>query len=129
MIDDNSNIEETNPEENVLLPEIELPETIEETIVEPIIETVEIKPKAKGRPKESKDKIPRSKRKVVIKEEHIVQEMPRVLPDSIPIPIETNNINKYALMLELLHEQKQNRINSKSEMYRSWFRRYTKNIK
>ena len=123
MIDDNSNIAETNPEENVLLPEIELPETIEETIVEPIIETVEIKPKAKGRPKESKDKIPRPKRKVVIKEEPIIQELPRVLPDSLPIPIETNNINKYALMLELLHEQKQNRINNKSEMYRSWFRR------
>ena len=123
MIDDNSNIEETNPEENVLLPEIELPETIEETIEEPIIETVEIKPKAKGRPKESKDKIPRPKRKVVIKEEPTVQELPRVLPDSLPIPIATNNINKYALMLELLHEQKQNRINNKSEMYRSWFRR------
>ena len=123
MIDDNSNIAEITPEENVLLPEIELPETIEETIVEPIIETVEIKPKAKGRPKESKDKIPRPKRKVVIKEEPVVQELPRVLPDSLPIPIETNNINKYALMLELLHEQKQNRINNKSEMYRSWFRR------
>ena len=123
MIDDNSNIEEINPEENVLLPEIELPETIEETIEEPSIETVEIKPKAKGRPKESKDKIPRPKRKVVIKEESVVQELPRVLPDSLLIPIETNNINKYALMLELLHEQKQTRINNKSEMYRSWFRR------
>ena len=124
MIDDNSNIEEITPEENVLLPGIELPVEIpEETVVEPIIETVEIKPKAKGRPKESKDKIPRPKRKVVIKEEPIIQEMPRVLPDSLPIPIETNNINKYALMLELLHEQKQNRINNKSEMYRSWFRR------
>ena len=124
MIDDNSNIEETNPDQNVLLPEIELPVEIpEETIIEPIIETVEIKPKAKGRPKESKDKIPRPKRKVVIKEETIVQELPRVLPDSLPIPIETNNINKYALMLELLHEQKQTRINNKSEMYRSWFRR------
>ena len=124
MIDDNSNIAEITPEENVLLPEIELPVEIpEETILEPIIETVEIKPKAKGRPKESKDKIPRPKRKVVIKEEPIIQEMPRVLPDSIPIPIETNNINKYALMLELLHEQKQNRINNKSELYRSWFRR------
>ena len=123
MIDDNSNIEEITPDQNVLLPEIELPETIEETIIEPIIETVEIKPKAKGRPKESKDKIPRPKRKVVIKEEPIIQELPRVLPDSLPIPIETNNINKYALMLELLHDQKQTRINNKSEMYRSWFRR------
>ena len=124
MIDDNSIIEEITPDQNVILPEIELPVEIpEETIIEPIIETVEIKPKAKGRPKESKDKIPRPKRKVVIKEEPIVQEMPRILPDSIPIPIETNNINKYALMLELLHEQKQNRINNKSEMYRSWFRR------
>ena len=124
MIDDNSIIEEITPDQNVILPEIELPVEIpEETIVEPIIETLEIKPKAKGRPKESKDKIPRPKRKVVIKEEPIVQEMPRILPDSIPIPIETNNINKYALMLELLHEQKQNRINNKSEMYRSWFRR------
>ena len=124
MIDDNSIIEEITPEENVLLPEIELPVEIpEETIVEPIIETIEIKPKAKGRPKESKDKIPRPKRKVVIKEENIVQELPRVLPDSLPIPIETNNINKYALMLELLHDQKQTRINNKSEMYRSWFRR------
>ena len=124
MIDDNSKIEEITPEENVLLPQIELPVEIpEETIEEPIAETVEIKPKAKGRPKESKDKIPRPKRKVVIKEEPIVQELPRVLPDSLPIPIETNNINKYALMLELLHEQKQTRINNKSEMYRSWFRR------
>ena len=124
MIDDNSNIAEITSEENVLIPEIELPVEIpEETIVEPIIETVEIKPKAKGRPKESKDKIPRPKRKVVIKEEPIIQEMPRVLPDSIPIPMESNNINKYALMLELLHEQKQNKINNKSEMYRSWFRR------
>ena len=124
MIDDNSNIEETNPDQNVLLPEIELPVEIpEETIIEPIIETVEIKPKAKGRPKESKDKIPRPKRKVVIKEEPIIQELPRALPDSIPIPMETTNINKYALMLELLHEQKQTRINNKSEMYRSWFRR------
>ena len=124
MIDDNSNIAEIIPEENVLIIETEPPvETPEETVVEPIIETVEIKPKAKGRPKESKDKIPRPKRKVVIKEENIVQELPRVLPDSLPIPIATNNINKYALMLELLHEQKQTRINNKSEMYRSWFRR------
>ena len=123
MIDDNSIIEEITPDQKVLLPEIELPETIEETIVEPIIEIVEIKPKAKGRPKEPKDKIPRPKRKVVIKEEPIIQELPRVLPDSIPIPMESNNINKYALMLELLHEQKQTRINNKSEMYRSWFRR------
>ena len=124
MIDDNSNIAEITPDQNVILPEIELPVEIpEETIIEPIIETVEIKPKAKGRPKESKDKIPRPKRKVVIKEENIVQELPRVLPDSLPIPIETNNINKYALMLELLHDQKQTRINNKSEMYRSWFRR------
>ena len=124
MIDDNSTIEEITPEQNVLLPEIELPVEIpEETIEEPIIETVEIKPKAKGRPKESKDKIPRPKRKVVIKEEPIIQELPRVLPDSLPIPVETNNINKYALMLELLHEQKQTRINNKSEMYRSWLRR------
>ena len=124
MIDDNSNIAEITLEENVLIPEIELPVEIpEETIEEPIIETVEIKPKAKGRPKESKDKIPRPKRKVVIKEEPIIQDLPRVLPDSLPIPIETNNINKYALMLELLHEQKQTRINNKSEMYRSWFRR------
>ena len=120
MIDGNSNIEEITPEqEDVLLPEIE----IEETIEEPIAETVEIKPKAKGRPKESKDKIPRPKRKVIIKEEPIIQELPRVIPDSLPIPMESNNINKYALMLELLHEQKQNRINNKSEMYRSWFRR------
>ena len=124
MIDDNSNIEEITLEENVLIPKIELPVEIpEETIIEPILETVEIKPKAKGRPKESKDKIPRPKRKVVIKEEPVVQELPRVLPDSIPIPIETNNINKYALMLELLHDQKQTRINNKSEKYRSWFRR------
>ena len=124
MIDDNSNIAEITPEENVLLPEIELPVKIpEETIIEPIIETVEIKPRAEGRPKESKDKIPRPKRKVIIKEESVVQELPRVLPDSLPIPIETNNINKYALMLKLLHEQKQTRINNKSEMYRSWFRR------
>ena len=124
MIDDNSNIEEITPEQDVLLPEIEIPIEIPETrIEEPIVETIEIKPKAKGRPKESKDKIPRPKRKVVIKEESVVQELPRVLPDSLPIPIETNNINKYALMLELLHEQKQTRINNKSEMYRSWFRR------
>ena len=124
MIDDNSKIAEITPEQNVLIPEIELPvETPEEMIVEQIIETFEIKPKAKGRPKESKDKIPRPKRKVVIKEEPIVQELPLVLPDSLPIPIETNNISKYALMLELLHEQKQTRINNKSEMYRSWFRR------
>ena len=124
MIDDNSNIAEIIPGENVLITETEPPvETPEETIIKPIIETVEIKPKAKGRPKESKDKIPRPKRKVVIKEENIVQELPRVLPDSLPIPIETNNINKYALMLELLHDQKQTRINNKSEMYRSWFRR------
>ena len=124
MIDDNSNIAEITPEENVLIPETEPHvETPEETVVEQILETVEIKPKAKGWPKESKDKIPRPKRKVVIKEEPIIQELPRVMPDSIPIPMESNNINKYALMLELLHEQKQNRINNKSEMYRSWFRR------
>ena len=95
---------------------------IEETI--PIIKS-KAKSRPKGRPKESKDKAPRPKRKVVIKEEpiEIIPELPRALPDSIPIPIETNNINKYALMLELLHEQKQNRTNNKSEMYRSWFRR------
>ena len=123
MIDGNSDIEEITPEQNVLLPAVEIPvEILEETIEEPIAETVEIKPKAKGRPKESKE-IPRPKRKVIIKEEPIIQELPRVLPDSIPIPTETNNINKYALMVELLHERKQNRINKKSEMYRSWFRR------
>ena len=48
MIDDNSNIAEITPEENVLIPEIELPVEIpEETIIEPIIKTVEI-PQCKG---------------------------------------------------------------------------------
>ena len=49
MID--SNIENIPEQEDVLLPEIEIPIEISETIEELIAETVEIKPKAKGRPK------------------------------------------------------------------------------
>ena len=116
MADDNSDEIIINEE---IIPEI----PIEEIIPETIIEEVKIKPKAKGRPKESKDKLPRPKRKVVIKEEPIEIELPRAIEHSIPIPAEANNINKYALMLELLHQQKQTRLNNKSEMYKSWFRR------
>ena len=102
MIDDNSNNSESIPKQEELLSEIPLEVIIPGTpIDEPIEETIPIKPKAKGRPKESKDKAPRPKRKVVIEEEpiEITPELPRALPDSIPIPTESNNINKYALML------------------------------
>ena len=127
MIDGNSNNSEVIPDQEEEIPEV----PIEEINIEPIAEIIEeitikeedpIPKKKPGRPKEAKDKKPRPKRKVVIKEEpiKIQEELPRVLEDSLPIPSEPTT-DKYALMLKLLHDQQQSRKNNKTELWKSWF--------
>ena len=106
------------------LPEEAIPEppSIEEIIAEP----VEVKPKKKGRPKGAADKKPRPPRKkVVVQEEavdeiEIVNDLPRALPDSLPIPTEANT-DKAALMLQLLQRQAHQRKNAKAQLWKSWF--------
>ena len=115
----NNDNSEIITEETQVIPEIPI-----ETLVEEEIVPEKPKAKAKGRPKNSRDVKPRPKRKVVIKEEPIEpEELPRALQGSQPIPEEANEIDKYALMLQLLHRQKQQRLQNKSDFYKSWFTR------
>ena len=110
MSDDNSELKDEFPE---------VPVTDKEEIT---IKEDAPQPKRKpGRPKEAKDKKPRFKRKVVIKEEPIeIEELPRAINDSLPIPSEPTT-DKYALMLKLLQDQAQTRKNKKAELWKSWF--------
>jgi hypothetical protein len=89
----------------------------EEITIEEIVKE-EVLVKKPGRPKASKDKIPRPKRKPVIKEVEV--EIPRAIENSLPIP-ENPTTDKYILMLELLNRQAYNRKNNKTDLWKSWF--------
>ncbi len=131
MEDDNcKNIETID--ENI---EEEEPAIEELPVEEPTIEipTEEVKPTPKkraGRPSGSKDKVPRPKRKTtaVVKEEPLyvestiesIQEMPRALEGSLPIPPPTES-EKAALMFHLLTQHAKGRKSAKQELWRSWF--------
>ena len=118
---DNSKIEEVIPETSIPEVPIELPVEVPDA---PPQEAEEA-PKKKGRPKGAADKKPRpARKKVVVQEEFIEEEkeneLPRPLPDSLPIPREATS-DKAALMLELLQRQAQQRKNAKTQLWRSWF--------
>ena len=119
----NNDNSEIITEETQVIPEIPIEPQVEEAPVEEEVVQPKVVPKAKGRPKNSKDVKPRPSRKVVIKEEPVEPELPRALQGSQPIPEEANEIDKYALMLQLLHRQKTQRLQNKSDLYRSWFTR------
>ena len=126
MVDENLSVEEVEPEiieipeeKNIDLEKEEISETkFEEKKEEP--------PKKKpGRPKDSKDVKPRPSRKIHKKEEPvedpiIKEELPRAIPDSLPIPEEPET-DKAALMLELLRRQTQIRKKQKEALWKSWF--------
>ena len=117
---------ETNTSEIIPEPIEGIPvEAVEEPKPEPEVpEVKEETPQAKrkpGRPSGAKDKVPRPKSKVIIKEEPIeVKELPRVLESSLPIPTEPET-DKAALMLKLLNHQAQLRKNAKTELWERWF--------
>ena len=118
---DNSKIEEVIPETSI--PEIPIELPVEVPDAPP--QEAEEAPKKKGRPKGAADKKPRpARKKVVVQEEFIEEEkeneLPRPLPDSLPIPREATS-DKAALMLELLQRQAQQRKNAKTQLWRSWF--------
>ena len=118
---DNSKIEEVIPETSIPEVPIELPVEVPDAASQEAEEA----PKKKGRPKGAADKKPRpARKKVVVQEEFIEEEkeneLPRPLPDSLPIPREATS-DKAALMLELLQRQAQQRKNAKTQLWRSWF--------
>jgi hypothetical protein len=127
MGDENTEPPKIEEEESAKIEEIpvELPE---EAIPEPpIIEEIVAdgaKPKKKGRPKGSADKKPRPPRKKVVVHEEPIDEkendLPRALPDSLPIPTEAKT-DKAALMLELLQRQAHARKRQKADLWKSWF--------
>ena len=118
---------ETDPPETTI-PEIPIELPVEATKQPIDTETaVQEKPtaKKKGRPKGAADRKPRPPRKKVVVQEEFIEEekeneLPRPLPDSLPIPREATS-DKAALMLELLQRQAQQRKNAKTQLWRSWF--------
>ena len=98
----------------------------------PQVETVKEPPTPRkaGRPKGSKDTRPRttkSKAKVVsvaTEDESVdkenIPELPRVLPNSHPIPISGHD-NRSRLMLDMLARQAHERKTRKSDLWKSWF--------
>ena len=119
METENDKIEEIILENNNENNETVIEEEIEIT-PEPEIKEVEPKPKKKaGRPPESKDKKQRPPRKKVVIEEEPV-ELPRAIPDSLPIPQYPEDDNA-TIMLKLLQHQAQIRKNKKTDLWRSWF--------
>ena len=110
--------ETTIPEIPIELP-TEAPDTAPQEVEEPPA------PKKKGRPKGAADKKPRPARKKVVVQEEVIEEekeneLPRALPDSLPIPREATT-DKAALMLELLQRQAMQRKNAKAQLWKSWF--------
>ena len=122
-----SNIDETT---SVQLEE----EVAEEASEEPEPPEEEPKPKRKpGRPAGSKDIAPRKRRAKVtqVKVEQEPEsaeepaepeqpELPRVLPQSRPIPEKAYDATS-ARMLELLHQQTHARKQRKVDLWKSWF--------
>ena len=120
-------IEENTPEvvETIELntPEKDKIETVEIIEHNENVEPQDNKPEPKkaGRPKGGKDKNPRPSRKKQVQIEEVPEEeLPRALPDSLPIPQPTES-DKAALMLELLRRQAQMRKNQKQQLWKSWF--------
>ena len=127
---DNPKIEEAIPPQGeTTIPEIPI-EIVVEATEQPvdIITEIDKKPAAKkkaGRPKGAADRKPRPARKKVIVQEQLIaeeeeSELPRALPDSLPIPREATS-DKAALMLELLQRQAMQRKNAKAQLWKSWF--------
>ena len=96
-------------------------EAAEPPVEEPLVEAPQ--PKRKGRPVgaktcEEKRGKPRAPRKARIAEapvEVIPADLPRVVPDSKPIPSDNE------LILELLRQQASQRKNRKHDLWKSWF--------
>ena len=134
--------ENSVPEENVqetIVPEelTKLSPSVEE---DPQVETVKEPPTPRkaGRPKGSKDTKPRTTKKTKIvsvatedespalaqstvsvdKETPI--ELPRVLPNSHPIPL-TSYDDRSRIMLDMLARQAHERKTRKSQLWKSWF--------
>ena len=95
-------------------------------------------PRKPGRPKGSKDARPRATKKtkvvsVAVEDESStlaqsavsvdkenIPELPRVLPNSRPIPISGHD-NRSRLMLDMLARQAHERKTRKSDLWKSWF--------
>ena len=112
-------------------PEPPAPSVEEEPIPEALTKLTEESPKAKqkpGRPKGSKDTKPRARQAkvktvAVVEPEEAVQpvnELPRALPQSRPIPTHAYN-DHAALMLNMLAHQAKERQNRKAHLWKSWF--------
>ena len=124
--------ENSIPEENV--PETVVPEEL--TKLSPPVEEdpqVEIvkeppTPRRAGRPKGSKDAKPRTKKPRVVSvatedvsvDKENVPELPRVLPNSHPIPL-TSYDDRSRIMLDMLARQAHDRKTRKSQLWKSWF--------
>ena len=100
----------------------------EEPIPEALTMLTEESPKAKqkpGRPKGSRDTKPRARQAkvktvAIVEPDEPVNELPRVLPQSQPIPTHAYNDNA-ALMLNMLAHQARERQNRKQHLWKSWF--------
>ena len=109
----------------------EMPVSIPEVLVTPQEEVIEepaaIAPKRKaGRPvgsknKEVKPRKPREKKVVFAELVEEIQELPRAIAGSHPIPMEAFDL-RTARMLRLLQMQSDQRKQQKSQRYSSWFR-------
>ena len=132
--------ENSIPEENV--PETVVPEEL--TKLSPPVEEENVEivkepptPRRAGRPKGSKDAKPRTKKSKVVSvatedessalaqsavsvDKENVPELPRVLPNSHPIPL-TSYDDRSRLMLDMLARQAHERKTRKSDLWKSWF--------
>ena len=129
--------ENSVPEENV--PETVVPEELTKlspSVEEENVETVKEPPTRRrpGRPKGSVDTKPRAKKPRVVSvatedespalAQSTVQEtppeLPRVLPNSHPIPV-TSYDDRSRIMLDMLARQAHDRKTRKSQLWKSWF--------
>ena len=118
------------PEELEQLPPATVTEEAEPQETAP---TPKAEPKKRGRPVGSKSKEPGKPRAPRVKKVAVVEqpstppaepqpaELPRVLPDSKPIPRDPYD-DSTRLMLMMLQQQAQSRKTRKVEQWKSWFR-------
>ena len=118
---ENSESESNIELEEVSEPAVEEPEPVDKPADEPVNKTK----KRPGRPCGSKDQAPR-KRRVRVQQvaiEHAQPseqpEMPRVLPESRPIPFKPRD-PRSASMIELLQNHARARQQRKAELWSSW---------
>ena len=119
---ENSESESNTELEEVSAPAVEEPEPVDKPADEPVNETK----KRPGRPRGSKDQAPR-KRRVRVQQVAIEPaqpseqpDLPRVLPESQPIPTTAHDARS-AQMLEMLHHQMHARKQRKVALWKSWF--------